>query len=82
MALWWLGNLVLAAMVIPVVVVLLNNLMKPVRRIGEDADAILAGGVTVASQLDLLAGLVTTQESVRNVRAGVLAYGAALDKLL
>jgi len=82
MALWWLGNLVLAAAVIPVVVVLLNNLTKPVRRIGADADAILAGGLTVASQLDLLAGLVATQESVRRIRAGVLAYGAALDKIL
>jgi hypothetical protein len=38
--------------------------------------------VTIASQLDLLAGLVPTQEHVKRIRAGVLAYGAALDKLL
>jgi hypothetical protein len=79
---WGIGNLVLAVVVIPVVVLLLNNLMKPVNRIGHEADAILAGGVTIASQLDLLAGLVPTQESVKKIRAGVLAYGAALDKML
>jgi hypothetical protein len=82
MTLWWIGNLVLAVAVIPVVLMLLNNLMKPVNRIGHEADAILAGGVTIAAQLDLLAGLVPTQESVKKIRAGVLAYGAALDKIL
>jgi hypothetical protein len=82
MTLWWIGNLVLAAVVIPVVLMLLNNLMKPVNQIGHEADAVLAGGVTIASQLDLLAGLVPTQEHVKRIRAGVLAYGAALDKLL
>jgi hypothetical protein len=82
MTLWWIGNLVLAVVVIPVVLVLLHNLMKPVARISHEADAILAGGVTAASQLDLLAGLIPTQDHARKIRAGVLAYGAALDKIL
>jgi hypothetical protein len=82
MSLWWIGNLILAAVVIPVVIVLLHNLMRPVARIGHETDAILAGGVTIASQLDLLAGLAPTQASVKKIRAGVLAYGAALDKIL
>jgi hypothetical protein len=82
MTLWWIGNLVLAAVVIPFVLVLLQSLMKPVNQIGHEADAILAGGLTIASQLDLVAGLVPTQESVKKIRAGVLAYGAALDKIL
>jgi hypothetical protein len=82
MTLWWIGNLVLAAVVIPIVLMRLHNLMRPVNQIGHEADAILAGGVTIASQLDLLAGLIPTQESVKKIRAGVLAYGAALDKIL
>ena len=36
MALWWLGNLILAAAIIPVVVMLLVNLLKPVTNIGAD----------------------------------------------
>lgn len=82
MTLWWIGNLVLAAVVIPVVILLLHQLMQPVAQIGREADAILAGGVTIASQLDLLEGLVPTRESVKKIRAGVVAYGVALDKIL
>jgi hypothetical protein len=82
MALWWIGNLVLAAVVIPVVLLLLKNLLVPVSRIGAEADKILDGGVTIASQLDQLEHVVHTRDSIRQVRAGVTAYGVALDKLL
>jgi hypothetical protein len=82
MALWWLGNLVLAAVVIPVVLLLLKNLLAPVTQIGAEADAILAGGLTVASRLEQLEHVVHTRDSIRQVRAGVAAYGVALDKLL
>ncbi|HKN90060.1 MAG TPA: hypothetical protein VJ622_07240 [Acidimicrobiia bacterium] len=82
MTLWWIGNLVLAVVVIPVVLMLLHNLLKPVTRIGHEADAILAGGATIASQLDLLGGLVPTKDSITQIRAGVVAYGVALDKIL
>jgi hypothetical protein len=80
--LWWIGNLILAVIVIPVVLVLLRNLMKPVNQIGREADAILAGGVTIAAQLDLLGGLVPTRDSIKQIGAGVAAYGAALDRIL
>jgi hypothetical protein len=80
--LWWIGNLILAAVVIPVVLVLLRNLMRPVDQIGREADAILAGGVTIAAQLDLLGGLVPTRDSIKQIGAGVAAYGAALDRIL
>jgi hypothetical protein len=80
--LWWIGNLILAVVVIPVVLVLLRNLMKPVNQIGREADNILAGGVTIAAQLDLLSGLVPTRDSIKQIGAGVAAYGAALDRIL
>jgi hypothetical protein len=80
--LWWIGNLILAVVVIPVVLVLLRNLMKPVNQIGREADAILAGGDTIVAQLDLLGGLVPTRDSIKQIGAGVAAYGAALDRIL
>ena len=82
MTLWWIGNLILAVVVIPVVLVLLRKLMKPVDQIGREADAILAGGTTIAAQLDLLGGLVPTRDSIKQIGAGVAAYGAALDRIL
>lgn len=82
MTLWWIGNLVFLTVVIPVVVVLLRNVMKPVEQIRKESKRILNGGVTIASQLDLLAGLVPTQQYVKQIGAGVGQYGAALDKIL
>ena len=82
MTLWWIGNLVLAAVIIPVVLILLKNLLKPVARIGRETNTILAGGVTIAHQLDQLEHVVHTRDSIKQVRAGVAAYGVALDKLL
>jgi hypothetical protein len=82
MTLWWIGNLILAVLIIPVVLMLLHGLMKPVNAIGHEADEILAGGVTIASQLDLLAGLIPTRDSIKQIGAGVAQYGAALDKIL
>ena len=58
------------------------NLLAPVNRIGREAETILAGGVTVAHQLDLLTHVVHTRDSIKQVRVGVAAYGVALDKLL
>ena len=82
MTLWWIGNLVLAAVIIPVVLILLKNLLAPVAKIGREADMILAGGVTIAHQLDLVEHVVHTRDSIKQVSAGVAAYGVALDKLL
>lgn len=82
MALWWLGNIVLIAVVAPVVVLLLHNLLKPVAEIGKATDQILAGGVNIASHLDAVPQLVTTRDLVTQVGGAVGAYGAALDEIL
>jgi uncharacterized membrane protein YvlD (DUF360 family) len=82
MTLLWIGNLVLIAVVVPVVLVLLNRLMRPVVQIRRESEAILAGGAVIATQLDLVAGLVPTRDSIKQIGAGVAQYGAALDKIL
>jgi hypothetical protein len=82
MTLWWIGNLILLAVVAPVVLYLLNNLWKPVQQIGAAADGILAGGATIANQLDMLGGLTHTSAAIKKIGAGVGQYGAALDKIL
>ena len=42
MTLWWIGNIVLIAVVIPVVVVILRRLMETVREIQEDVEDMVA----------------------------------------
>lgn len=82
MGLWWIGNLVFLLVVIPAVVYLLHQLMVPVLRIKTATDSILAGGVTIASQLDLVETLTPTRDSIKKIGTGVAQYGAALDKIL
>lgn len=82
MALWWIGNIVFLAVVIPVVVLLLRNLLVPVQEIGKATDQILVGGVNIAGHLDAVPQLVTTRDLVTQVGGAVGAYGAALDKIL
>ena len=53
-----------------------------IAQIGQEADKILAGGVTIAAQLDMLGGLIPTRDAIRKIGAGVGQYGAALDKIL
>jgi hypothetical protein len=82
MTLWWIGNGILLFLVIPVVLVLLHRVWLPVKQIRDESRAILAGGVTIAAQLDNIPSLVPTMESVKQIGAGVGQYGAALDKIL
>ena len=82
MGLWWIGNAILFFLVIPVVLVLLHRLWLPVKQIRDESRAILAGGVTIAAQLDNIQELVPTMESIKKIGAGVGQYGAALDQIL
>ncbi len=83
MLLWWIGNLVLALVIIPVVLVLLNRLLTPVIRIRNTADAILAEGVRLAGQLQPVPGLLAkTDETVAAVAVGAVRYAGSAAKLL
>lgn len=81
MALWWLGNLIFVAVVIPVVVTLLNNLMEPIVEIRRYGDDVLEHGVLLIAALDAVDELQTTRDELAKVSSGVAAYGAALKQL-
>jgi hypothetical protein len=78
---WWIGNAVLAA-VIPVVILLLNRVIRPAVEIRKYADDILEHGVGLSGTLDPVPALADTRDLVKQVGEGVSRYGAALDKLL
>ena len=78
---WWIGNAVLAA-VIPVVILLLNRVIRPAVEIRKYADDILEHGVGLSGTLDPVPALADTRDLVKQVGEGVSRYGASLDKLL
>lgn len=81
MGLWWIGNLLLLA-VIPVVVKLLQGVLAPVQEIDESSDKILSHGVNIIAELDGVPQLATTRDLIGQIGTQVNRYGAALDTIL
>lgn len=82
MTLWWIGNIALIAIVIPVVVVILRRVMAPVREIQEGAADLVALSSSIEDKLQAVTHLVRTQYQIKETRRGIERYGAALDEIL
>ena len=82
MTLWWIGNALLLLAILPVVVYLLNGVLKAARSIVPSVDQIAAVAAAGSKDLDATALLLTTQDQVRQTVAGVANYGGSLDVIL
>ena len=83
MVLWWIGNVVLLVVILPVVIALLNRVLAAVERIRGATDEILAGGVALAGELDGLPDmLATTDKTIKEVTVGATRYAGSVAKLL
>ena len=81
--LWWIGNIVLLLVVVPVLVALLNRVLAALERIRGAADDILAGGGALAAELDgVPEALGTTDAVVADVANGAVRYAGSVGKLL
>jgi hypothetical protein len=80
--LWWIGDIVLLAVVLPVVIYLLNGVLREAKSIVPSVRRI-AGAARVGSKdLDATPLLLTTQEQVIKTVEGVADYGGSLDVIL
>jgi hypothetical protein len=82
MILWWIGDAVLLLVVVPVVVYLLNGVLKAAQSIVPSVRSIAAVAAAGSKDLDAAALLVTTQDQVEKTVAGVANYGGSLDVIL
>ena len=83
MVLWWIGNVILLAVVLPVVIYLLNRVLAAVERIRAATDNVLAGGVALIGELNgLPEALAVTDETVKEVSVGAVRYAGSVAKLL
>ena len=83
MVLWWIGNVILLVVVLPVVIYLLNRVLAAVERIRGATDNILAGGVALIGELNgLPEALTVTDETVKEVSVGAVRYAGSVAKLL
>ncbi len=81
--LWWIGNIILLVVVVPVLVALLNRVLAALERIRGASDEILAGGGALAGELDgVPEALAVTGGTVHDIATGATRYGGSVAKLL
>ena len=81
--LWWIGNIVLLVVVVPVLVALLNRVLAALERIRAASDDILAGGGALAASLEQVPEtLAETGATVDAVSQGAVRYAGSVAKLL
>jgi hypothetical protein len=82
MILWWLGDLVLLLVVLPVVVYLLRGVLDTARGIVPSVRQIAAVAAAGSRDLDAAVLLLTTQDQVITTVETVANYGGSLDTIL
>jgi hypothetical protein len=83
MVLWWIANVILLVVILPVVIALLNRVLAALERIRGATDEILAGGVALIGELDGLPDLLaTTDKTIKEVSVGAVRYAGSVAKLL
>jgi hypothetical protein len=79
--LWWIGNIIFVAVIIPVVILILIQVLTPIREIRAYADDIAEHGGLFGPHLEATAELAKTRALVKEVNSGVVAYCQALDRI-
>jgi len=74
--------LVMLIVVFPVVVYLLNSVLKEAKAITPSINRIAAAAHAGSKDLDAAPLLLTTQQQVRDTVANVAAYGGSLDVIV
>jgi hypothetical protein len=82
MTLWWIGDVVLLVVVLPVVIYLLRGVLEVAKSIVPSVQAIATVAAAGSKDLDAAALLVTTQDQATQTIAGVANYGGSLDVIL
>ena len=82
MTLWWIGDVVLLVVILPVVIYLLHGVLSAARGITPSVRGIAATATAGSKDLDDAALLVRTQEQVSQTVAGVANYGTSLDVIV
>jgi len=79
MILWWIGNAVFLLAVIPLVVFLLNRVLRPALQIRKYVSDILDHGVALTGELDSFVLLDTTRDLVGQAVEPAARYVKAIE---
>jgi len=79
---WWIGDIVLLAVVVPVVVYLLRNVLDAVNGIVPSVERIAKAADAASRDLDAAPLLLRTREQVTETVSVVAGYGGSLDQIV
>lgn len=83
MVLWWIGDLILLFVVLPVVLALLNRVVTPIERIRATIDDIDKNATELLGLLDNVPELLAeTDSTVKEVSVGAIRYVTRVGQLL
>lgn len=82
MTVLWIVNIVVLLVVIPVVILLLSGVLKAAKSIPPTVDAIAGVAQAASRDLDAVVILLTTQNYISQIVAGLANYGGSLDAAL
>jgi hypothetical protein len=82
MTLWWIGDIVLLVVILPVVVYLLHGVLSAAKSIVPSVQEIANVASAGSRDLDAAVLLLKTQDQVQQTVAGVANYGGSLDVIL
>jgi len=82
MTLWWIGDVLLLAVILPVVVYLLKGVLDAARSIVPSVRTVAAAAQAGSRDLDAVPLLLTTQAQVKQTVEVVAGYGGSLDAIL
>ena len=82
MTLWWIGNVVLLVVVLPVVIFLLHRTLAAARSIVPSVESIASTADAGSKDLDAVPLLLTTQDQVNKTIEVVAGYGGSLDVIV
>jgi hypothetical protein len=82
MTLWWIGDVLLLVVLLPVVIYLLKGVLDAARGIVPSVDRIAAAANSGSKDLDAVPLLLTTQDQVRQTVEVVAGYGGSLDVIV
>ncbi|MGA2321199.1 MAG: hypothetical protein ABSG95_10740 [Solirubrobacteraceae bacterium] len=82
MILWWIGDVVLLVVILPVVVYLLSGVLGAAKSIVPSVQEIARVAAAGSKDLDAGALLLTTQDQATKTVAEVANYGGSLDVIL
>jgi hypothetical protein len=82
MTFWWIGDVLLLVVLLPVVIFLLKGVLDAARGIVPSVQRISAAANAGSKDLDAAPLLLTTRDQVRQTVEVVAGYGGSLDVIL